>query len=149
MLLKQITMKCLLLFFLVAFCVPVLNGSRILFYVPYCAKSSVITIPQVAKALINRGHDVTIATIWNNIKFDEDVDRIIVKSRFKEVFNTLSSKFLVKSPSKIDMIKGFGKMLEAGVETNDEALHQLKKCNRVLVFCGHFVTVVLVLGVRR
>ncbi len=103
-------------------------SKRILFYVPYVAKSSAITIPPVANALADRGHDVTVASIWTSLPYSEDIQKIPVQSRFGSVFTGLSSKFLVKKPSKLDMIAGFGKMLEAGLETNTQALKTLKSC---------------------
>lgn len=71
-------------------------AGNVLFYIPFAAKSSTLTIPPIANELVERGHNVAIVTPWNNLNFDERVNQIIIENTFD---STIHNNILDSSTS--------------------------------------------------
>ncbi len=130
------------------------DGARIMFYIPFCAKSATGTIPILADALIQRGHNVTIGkqltdsvqpfclhsflvTPWKNMGkmmgFDSPIGEIIVQSNYGQLCKDLSTRLLSGRPLRLPEVFSGAKIMYANaIETNSDALAEVKKGTQYL-----------------
>ena len=66
------------------------QGGHIVFYTPFCSKSSVITFPTLANALVDKGHKVTVVTGWPLKNFSPEVQQVHVETGFSELNDRFS-----------------------------------------------------------
>ncbi len=114
---------CLSLILLVA---PAALGSRILFYIPFAAKSSCITMVSITAELVNRGHDVTVVTVWDNLKFDKRVKHIVGKSNFDTQQKQWSNMLFNRNTSAWEMMSFSFNFMNGSIGTNIDAMERVK-----------------------
>ncbi len=104
------------------------QGGRILFYIPYAAKSSCTTMVPIATELVNRGHNVTLVTEWDSLKMDKRIQHIAISSKSSDqAGKELSNHFLSGHiGSKLAFMGAWYRMVQAALHTNSEAVRVLK-----------------------
>ena len=116
-------MKLILTLFL-SILASVSNGANVLFYVPFAAKSVVLTVAPVFDQLAARGHSVTVISSWDSVKYSNNVQSVTVPSGLGSLNKELSDSAL-KGKNPLSNLGHFHKINAACIDANSKAIDKV------------------------
>ena len=97
------------------------ESGHILFFSPFCSKSSLITLPTLSNTLIENGHQVTVVTSWALKDFHPNVTQITVDSGFSNI-NEKFSESILGNASLTDIAEVYQLLISKAVDTAERAI---------------------------
>ena len=121
------------------------DGGHLVFFSPFCSKSSVLTLPGLANELIQRGQKVTVVTSWPGLNFHPNVNQVLVDSGFSELNDQFSWMILSKNHTSLELFRVYnnlvGKSLKtAQVAITSEQLHKILASKKKKTLLGFVLT---------
>lgn len=136
-----IRIKNMLFILLIVSSFLAVDGGHLVFFSPFCSKSSVLTLPGLANELIQRGQKVTVVTSWPGLNFHPNVNQVLVDSGFSELNDQFSWMILSKNHTSLELFRVYnnlvGKSLKtAQVAITSEQLHKILASKKKKHFWG-------------
>ena len=120
--------------FITLFFFTLAESGHVLFFSPFCSKSSLITITTLSNKLIENGHQVTVVTSWKLTEFHPQVTQVTIDSGFANI-NQKFSRVILGNNTFCDNTEVYQTLIRQALDTAERAITDPKLLNSGTVTC--------------